>query len=162
MGVDGVMSTIKWLDAVGIPLAGVGPNLATARMPIFQQTPKGRVGLIGAYTVSDISPNTSIASDKHGNMGGGWGINPLRLTTWNVVNQRQLQQLKGIRDSIVARRNEPDVARPIVMPKDMPDRVQIFANNYVAGPKPGEYVYEMNRNDLQGNLRAIRNAKEYG
>jgi len=72
MGVEGVMSTIKWLDAVGIPLAGVGPNLATARMPIFQQTPKGRVGLIGAYTVSDISPNTSIASDKHGNMGGGW------------------------------------------------------------------------------------------
>jgi len=162
MGVEGVMSTIKWLDAVGIPLAGVGPNLATARMPIFQQTPKGRVGLIGAYTVSDISPNTSIASDKHGNMGGGWGINPLRLTTWNVVTQTQLQQLKGIRDSIVARRNEPDVARPIVMPKDMPDRVQIFANNYIAGPKPGEYVYEMNRNDLLGNLRAIRNAKEYG
>ena len=162
MGVEGVMSTIKWLDASGIPLAGVGPNLSTARMPIFQQTPKGRVGLVGAYTVADNSAGTSIASDRQGNMGGGWGINPLRLTTWNVVTQTQLQQLKAIRDSIVARRNEPDVSRPIVVPKDLPDRVQIFADNYIAGPKPGEYQYEMNRNDLAGNLRAIRTTKEYG
>lgn len=162
MGVEGVMSTIKWLDEAGILLAGVGPNLSTARMPIFQQTPKGRVGLIGAYTVADNSAGTSIASDRQGNMGGGWGINPLRLTTWNVVTQTQLQQLKAIRDSIVARRNEPDVSRPIVVPKDTADRVQIFADNYIAGPKPGEYHYEMNRNDLVGNLRAIRTTKEYG
>ena len=162
MGVEGVQSTIKWLDAAGIPLAGVGPNLSTARMPIFQHTAKGRVGLIGAYTVSDISPNTSIAGDRKGNMGGEWGINPLRLSTWNVVTSTQLQQLKGIRDAIVARRNEPDVSRPIVQPKDDPNRVQIFADNYIAGPKAGEYHYEMNRNDLLGNLRAIRTTKEYG
>lgn len=162
MGVEGVQSTIKYLDAAGILLAGVGPNLATARMPVFQQTSKGRVGLIGAYTVSDISPETSIASDRQGVMGGRWGINPLRLATWNVVTATQLQQLKGIRDAIVARRNEPDVSRPIVVPKDDPNRVQIFADNYIGGPKPGEYHYEMNRADLLGNLRAIRTTKEYG
>jgi poly-gamma-glutamate capsule biosynthesis protein CapA/YwtB (metallophosphatase superfamily) len=162
MGVEGVQSTIKYLDAAGILLAGVGPNLATARMPVFQQTAKGRVGLIGAYTVTDSSPETSIASDRHGVMGGRWGINPLRLTTWNVVTATQLQQLKAIRDSIVARRNEPDVSRPIVVPKDDPNHVQIFADNYIAGPKAGEYHYEMNRADLLGNLRAIRTTKEYG
>ena len=162
LGVEGVKETIKYLDAVGIPLAGVGPNLATARMPVFQHTAKGRVGLIGAYSVSDISPETSIATDRNGVMGGRWGINPLRLTTWNVVTNTQLQQLKGIRDTIVARRNEPDVSRPIAMPKDDPNRVQIFAHNYLAGPKPGEYYYDINRGDLLGNLRAIRTTKEYG
>src|SRR5207253_710859 len=104
-----------------------------------------------AYTVSGNTGGTSIASDREGNMGGGWGINPLRLTTWNVVTPEQLQQLKGIRDSIVARRGEPDVSRPIGVPKDEPNRVQIFAENYMSGPKPGEYQYEMNRSDLQGN-----------
>jgi poly-gamma-glutamate capsule biosynthesis protein CapA/YwtB (metallophosphatase superfamily) len=159
MGEEGIKSSIKWLDAAGIPVAGVGPNLSVARMPIFQQTPKGRVGLVGAYSIAG---GGVVASDRRGNMGGGWGVNPLRLTTWNVVTQAQLQQLKSIRDSIVARRNESDVSRPIGVPKDQPDRVQIFADNYMVGPKPGEYHYEMNRDDLQGNLDAIRTTKEYG
>ena len=36
MGEEGSRSNVKWLDEQGIPLAGVGPNLATARMPVFQ------------------------------------------------------------------------------------------------------------------------------
>ena len=157
---EGLKSTIKYLDEQGIPLAGVGPNLATARMPVFQYTAKGRVGMVGAYAVSD--GNVAAATDRRGTMGGGWGLNPLRLALWNVVTPAQLLQLKGIRDSIVARRGEPDIVRPIPIPKDDQDRVRIFANNYMAGPKPGEYHYEMNQSDLRGNLTAIRNAKEYG
>jgi poly-gamma-glutamate capsule biosynthesis protein CapA/YwtB (metallophosphatase superfamily) len=160
MGEEGIKSSVKWLDASGIPLAGVGPNLSTARLPVFQQTPKGRVGLIGAYSVE--GNDRSVAGDVHGNMGGGtWGVNPLRLTTWNVVTAEQLKQLKGIRDALLARRNEPDVS-PIGTPKDVPDRVQIFADNYIAGPKTGDFHYEMNRGDLQANLLATRTAKEYG
>jgi poly-gamma-glutamate capsule biosynthesis protein CapA/YwtB (metallophosphatase superfamily) len=161
MGEEGLKSNIKYLDEAGIPLAGVGPNLSTARMPVFQQTAKGRVGLVGAYAVSvNGGGQAGIATDRHGILGGSWGVNPLRLTTWNVVTEMQLQQLKGIRDSIVARRGE--VTFPIMMPKDQPNRVQIFAENYMSGPKPGEYHYDINRTDRQGNLIAIRTTKEYG
>jgi poly-gamma-glutamate capsule biosynthesis protein CapA/YwtB (metallophosphatase superfamily) len=155
---EGLKSSIKWMDAAGIPLAGIGPNLATARLPVFQQTPKGRVGMIGATTPME----ALIAADRQGNMGGTWGLNPLGLTQWDIVTPEQLKQLKAIRDSIVARRAEVVDADPIPMPIDQPDRVQLFRRHFfMAGPKPGEYHYEMNKEDLAGNLIAIRNTKEY-
>ncbi len=157
MGEEGSRSSAKWLAEQGIPLAGVGPTLSTARMPVFQLTAKGRVGMVGAYT----SPGAAAASDKVGNMGyERWGVNPVRLTTWNVVTRPQLEYLRGIRDEIVARRAELKDSAPIAIPKNDADRVQIFSENYIVGPKVGEYRYEINKDDLQANLLAIRNTKE--
>jgi poly-gamma-glutamate capsule biosynthesis protein CapA/YwtB (metallophosphatase superfamily) len=159
MGEEGSRSTARWLGEQGIPLAGVGPTLSTARMPVFQQTAKGRVGMVGALSASAIG---TAAADKYGNMGlERWGVNPLRTTTWNVVTQANIDYLKGIRDAIVARRGELKDSAAIEIPKDEPNRVQIFNENYIAGPKVGEYHYEVNREDLQANLVAIRNTKEY-
>jgi len=158
-GEEGLRSSIRWMDMAGIPLSGVGPNLATARMPVFHQTPKGRVGMIGANT------GGPAARDLQGNMrtgGWGWGLNPLRSTRWNIVSADQLLYLKGVRDQIVARRLEPRVAVPIRVPPDEPDRVQLFSANFMAGPKTGEYRYELDAADLEGNLVAIRNTKEFG
>jgi len=46
--------------------------------------------------------------------------------------------------------------------QDPPDRVTLFNDQrYIAGPKPGEYHYEMNRGDLEAQILATRNAKEY-
>ncbi len=157
MGEEGSRSSARWLDQAGIPLAGVGPTLSTARMPVFQLTAKGRVGLVGAYT----SPGAAAASDKVGNMGmERWGVNPVRLSTWNVVTRPQLEALRGIRDEIVARRTELKDSAPISVPRNDPDRVQIFNESYMVGPKVGEYRYEINKEDLEANLVAIRNTKE--
>jgi poly-gamma-glutamate synthesis protein (capsule biosynthesis protein) len=157
MGEAGSRSNARWLDEAGIPLAGVGPTLSTARMPVFQLTAKGRVGLVGAYT----APGAAAASDKVGNMGvERWGVNPMRLTTWNVVTRPQLEYLRGIRNEIVARRGELKDSAPIAVPRNDPDRVQIFNENYLVGPKVGEYNYEVNKQDLQANLLAMRNTKE--
>jgi poly-gamma-glutamate capsule biosynthesis protein CapA/YwtB (metallophosphatase superfamily) len=161
MGEEGSRSTAKWLAEQGIPLAGVGPNLATARMPVFQLTAKGRVGMVSAAASSQ--GVTAAASNKNANMGlERWGVNPVRSTVWNVVTQANIDYLKGIRDVIVARRGELKDSSPIAMPKDEPNRVQIFNENYIAGPKVGEYRYEINKEDLEANLVAIRNTKEYG
>jgi poly-gamma-glutamate synthesis protein (capsule biosynthesis protein) len=157
MGEDGSRSSARWLDQSGIPLAGVGPTLSTARMPVFQLTTKGRVGLVGAYT----SPGAAAASNKVGNMGvERWGVNPVRLTTWNVVTRPQLEYLRGIRDEIVARRGELRDSAPISVPRNEPDRVQIFNENYMVGPRVGEYRYEINKEDFESNMLAIRNTKE--
>jgi poly-gamma-glutamate synthesis protein (capsule biosynthesis protein) len=89
------------------------------------------------------------------------GPNPIRLSTAKFVTAEQLAQLKAIRDSIVARRNDPDVARPIGVPQDLPDQVTIFSDTFVLGPVAGEIREEPNSADRQANLMAVRNTKQY-
>ena len=72
----------------GSRLLGQGPNLSTARMPVFQQLAKGRVATVGAFPVPDRGAGSRgpSATDRNGNSGREeWGMNPLRLTVWNVV-----------------------------------------------------------------------------
>jgi poly-gamma-glutamate capsule biosynthesis protein CapA/YwtB (metallophosphatase superfamily) len=164
-GVEGMKSSAYWYDQVGIKIAGQGPNLATARMPVFQQLAKGRVALVSAFPVPDrgAGSNAIVAGNRDGNNGSDrFGLNPLRLTVWNVVTAPMLQQLKAMKEAVMARRTEPDVARPMAVTEDAPDRVTLFADQrYMAGPKPGEFHYEMNRADLEAQVLATRNAKEY-
>jgi hypothetical protein len=90
-------------------------------------------------------------------------MNPLRLTVWNVVTPEMLQQIKAMKETIMAKRNtETDIARPAPVGQDPADRVTIFADRrYIAGPKPGLYHYEMNPADLDAQILTVRNAKEY-
>jgi hypothetical protein len=87
--------------------------------------------------------------------------NPVRLSTTKYVTAEQLAQLKAIRDSIVARRNDPDVARPVGVPQDLPDRVTIFSDTFVLGPVAGEIREEVSSEDRQANLMAVRNSKQF-
>lgn len=164
-GVEGMKSSAHWYDKAGIKIAGQGPNLSTARMPVFQQLEKGRVAVVSAFPVPDRGAGSEaiVATNRNGNNGEDrFGLNPLRLTVWHVVTAPMLQQLKAMKDAIMARSNEPDVARPIALIPDPPDRVTLFADQrYLAGAKPGEYHYEMNRSDLEAQILATRNAKEY-
>jgi poly-gamma-glutamate capsule biosynthesis protein CapA/YwtB (metallophosphatase superfamily) len=164
-GEEGMKSAAKWYGEVGIQIAGQGPNLSTARMPVFQHLANGRVATVGAFPVPDrgAGSNGPSAANRSGNNGEDrWGMNPLRLTVWNVVTRPMLEQLKAMHQAIVARRTEPDVARPIAVPPDVADRVTLFGDRrYVAGTSPGGYHYEMNPADLEAQVLAIRNAKEY-
>jgi poly-gamma-glutamate capsule biosynthesis protein CapA/YwtB (metallophosphatase superfamily) len=164
-GIEGMKSSAYWYDQVGIKIAGQGPNLSTARMPVFQHLDKGRVALVSAFPVPDRGAGSSanVAANRNGNNGSDrFGLNPLRLTVWNVVTEPMLQQLKAMKVTIMARSTEPDVARPMAAGQDPPDRVTLFADQrYIAGPKAGDYYYEMNRSDLEAQILATRNAKEY-
>jgi hypothetical protein len=118
-------------------LGQIGIPVAQAdRRPAFQYLASGRAALIT-------------------------GPNPIRLSTAKYVTADQLAQLKQIRDSIIARRNESDVARPVSVPEDLPDRVQIFGDTFILGPVTGEIREELNAEDRQANLQAVRYAKQY-
>jgi poly-gamma-glutamate capsule biosynthesis protein CapA/YwtB (metallophosphatase superfamily) len=101
-GEDGVWDDFKQLDRVGIVHVGVGRNLTEARLARYAATPKGTVGLVGVYAENDASELMAAP------MG--------RVTT---VTPEQLTQIRAIRDSIVARRNE--VGNPIVVPPPDPE-----------------------------------------
>lgn len=158
-GLAGHLSTVKYLSEVGIKMAGAGPNLTIARQPAFQELPQGRVALVHAC------PGTNLCGPPaaDGSPNGGPvrpGVNPLGLTVWNTVTAEQFAQLKAIRESILARRNEPDVLIPSELPKDEPGRLRLLGTNYMLGERPGEFKYEINSNDEQAQVLAVRNAKE--
>lgn len=160
-GPDEQIETMKYLDAAGIKRPGYGPNLSIARQPAFQELPQGRVAMVAAFPFGPVGTEP-IAQNKVGNdYGEEAGLNPLRLTQWMTVTQEQFDQLVAIRDSIMARRNEADVARPGPLPKDRPGRLNLFGKNYIVADKPGEFRYEMNETDRQSQILAVRNAKEY-
>lgn len=50
-GVNGMISTDEMLDKLGIVHSGTGRDLQEARAAHFQETPKGRVGLVGMFSV---------------------------------------------------------------------------------------------------------------
>src|SRR5205085_9283427 len=130
-------STMHWLDEVGIMRPGYGPNLSIARQPVFQELPQGRIAAIAAYPVGAVATGP-IATNKDGNDNGERpGMNPVCLTVWNVVTAAQLEQLRAIRQSILDRRSEADVARPTDLPVDRPGRLVFLGKNYMVGDKPG-------------------------
>ena len=166
MGEQGLQSTIDLLDAQGIPLAGVGPNLSIARMPVFHYTPKGRVAMVGAYAVAMPSGQGGVpgaATDREGAHGRQHGLQP--------AAPDDLERGHAISSSPASSPSRTWSSRTGVtrmwrvrslMPKDAPGRVTVFdSGRYMSGPKPGSYHYEVNKGDEEGNLLAIRNAKEY-
>ena len=165
---DGMFSTDALLDEAGIVHAGTGRNLEEARDAAYVMTPKGRVGLVALMPISDNAPGgdnqgpsfaRTAATSRSGTMGGAPGLNPLRLTTYQIVTAAEFESLKKIRDAANARRGEVSVPAPVGA--DRPDRLQLFGKNYKVGAKTGDVSYEMNAEDLRENLRSIRNGKYF-
>ena len=164
-GAEGMFETNALFDEVGIAHAGTGRNLEEARDAAYLMTSKGRVGLVGLMPISENAPggnqgfsfNRTAATSRSGNMGGRPGLNPLRLTTYNIVSAEEFQALKKIHDAVMARRGEVPV--PVGLPREAADRLELFGKNYKIGAKTGDWSYEMNAADLRENLRSIRNAK---
>lgn len=160
-GEAGQLATMKYLDEAGIKRAGYGPNLTIARQPAFQELPQGRVAMVSAFPIGAIADGPAARNKTLNNFGEVAGMNPLRLTVWHTVTEEQFAQLRAIRQSILDRRTEPDVARPTDLPKDKPGKLSFLGKNYMIADKPGEYHYEMNPTDVQAQILAVRNAKEY-
>lgn len=160
-GPEEQIETMRYLDEAGIKRPGYGPNLSIARQPAFQELQQGRVSMLSAFPIGPVADGP-MARNKVGNdYGEEAGMNPLRLTRYTTVTQEQFDQLKAMRDSMLARRFEPDVARPSAIPRDEPGKLQFLRERYIVADAPGEFRYEMNPIDLQSQILAVRNAKEY-
>jgi poly-gamma-glutamate synthesis protein (capsule biosynthesis protein) len=158
-GVYGMISTDEALDKLGIVHAGTGRNLQEARQAHFVETPKGRVGLVGMYSMDDSSNygasySRTEATYRNGNIGGAAGLDPLHLTTYHVLTPEHLQMLRQIGGAAYN-------ARPGGAANDGPDRFRFFDEWYQAGGDEGSLHYEMNSNDERDIMQSIRNGKAY-
>jgi capsule synthesis protein PGA_cap len=158
---EGMFATLELLDKAGVVYAGAGRDLEDARAPHFLETPKGRVGVVGMYSDVAGGPGGSrlSASYRIGNTGGRPGLNPISLTRSIVVTAEQLAAMKTIRDAVYEHRTE--YSNPVALPDDRAGQLEMFGTLYKAGDKPGTLNYTMSDGDLKGNLRSIRNGKQY-
>lgn len=160
-GVMGMFSTIQELDRLGIAHAGTGRDLQEARKAGYQETPKGRVGLVGMFSIDDISnygPNfaKTAATYRNGDLGGAPGANVLHLRAYHIVSPEQLQQLKTISETATGRK-----PAQFDSSKGEPERFKFFDEWYQAGSNSGAISYEMNPKDEQDILASIKNGKVY-
>ena len=102
--VAGYEARQKYLTPLGVKVPGMGLNLTEARRAVFQEVPQGLVSFLHACPGRDLCGEAATPTRP--------GVNPLGLTVWNTVNATQFKQLQAIRDSILARRTEPDVVVP--------------------------------------------------
>lgn len=145
-GEAGMRESLKYLDEVDIGLAGYGANEGIARTAVLQHTPKGTIALHASYPVTG-------NADWAGPAPESYGLNPFRLTAVNVVTAAQLEQLRAIRDAAAKTRGETV--------NDSPDRVTVMGTRYMAGPKTGEFQFDVNPADRRAAILSVRNAKLY-
>lgn len=160
-GVMGMMSTDDELDKLGIVHAGTGRDLQEARAARYVETPKGRVALVGMFSVDDISnygPQfaKSEATYRNGDIGGAPGLDPLHLTVYHVVTHEQLQQLEQLAAAAYGARIDSASTAD-----GSPERFKFYDEWYEAGTDVGALHYAMNPNDERDILQSIRNGKTY-
>jgi poly-gamma-glutamate synthesis protein (capsule biosynthesis protein) len=158
---EGLFDTLRFMEDAGLVYAGAGRDLEDARAPHYYESPKGRIGVVGMYgEVSTGGQSRLSASYKVGNTGGRPGLNPIGLMRSIIVTPAELASLKKIRDSVFEYRTNYD--HPLDPPaNEDPGSLDLFGVRYMAGDRLGQQSYAMNPADFQGNLRSIRNGKQY-
>lgn len=102
-GQEGLLKTMEHLNRKGFTYAGIGKNLSQAAMPVYLDTPEGRVGLVSS---SSSGKNWNIASEPNGMVIGRPGMNMLRFTQVNYVSAEDLEKLKEIVEKTYVNANE--------------------------------------------------------
>jgi len=156
-GLTAMVSTDEALDRLGIVHAGTGRDLQQARAAQFLETPKGRVGLVGMFSMDDSSnygPNFtfSAATYRNGDLGGAPGVNALHLTAYHIVSPDELQALARIAGNAYGGGAANGSGA---------QRIKFYDEWYQAGSDGGGMHYEMNAGDERDILQSVRNGKVY-
>jgi poly-gamma-glutamate capsule biosynthesis protein CapA/YwtB (metallophosphatase superfamily) len=147
----GLFSTHQTLDKAGIAHAGSGMDLASARSPAFVDAGRFRVALVSMTTTS--AP-ASRAGMPHDGTQGRPGVNPLRFHL--QVDSKAMSEIAAFYTALgwwVVQVNDREW-------QVNPPGLHMSVTRYFVseGARPGMVL---DQDDVDGNLRAIRNAKAY-
>ncbi len=151
-GVEGMRETDRALDEAGIVHAGTGENRAAARAARFLNVPSGRAALVSM--ASSYMP-ISAAMPMLGEAPGRPGLNALRTKAYVIVTDEMMKGLRKIREAQPKESIEP----PPADQKENPNELELFGIRYRVGKQTG-FSFEMDKIDLQENLKSIRQGKE--
>lgn len=151
---DGMLTTMRHLDAEQCLHAGIGLNLEEASQPKYLETSNGRVAIIG---VTSTMNEWGMASNPRRDVLGRPGANVLRYSAINYVKPKDFEKLKEIVDQ-----TEVNATRVL-------DEKEGFAKPLAGGYFVGKIKFapsdtpgtitKMNEKDAARLVRAIKEAK---
>jgi len=95
--IEGLLATIDVLNEKGVVWAGLGRNMAEARMPAYLDTDRASFALI---SVCSSFAKGQQASEQRPDMPGRPGLNPLRVSTTYDISAEHLEALREIAEAI--------------------------------------------------------------
>jgi poly-gamma-glutamate synthesis protein (capsule biosynthesis protein) len=152
--IPGLLALIDILDRRGLAYAGIGRNLAEARMPVYLDTAAGSVALVACASTFAKGQQ---ASEQRPDFAGRPGLNPLRYKTTYYVTQQQLDTLREITTGLgLEQRRLDGIQLGFRFPPDDPDVLPFLENNFKVGSPRIET--EPNPKDLDANALWVREA----
>jgi poly-gamma-glutamate synthesis protein (capsule biosynthesis protein) len=136
LGPEGVLGTADLLTARRIPFAGIGPDLASARRPVYVDRPAGSLALISCS--STFLPGQQAAAPSP-DLPGRPGLNPLHHTATLRVTPAQLDLLRALDGETGLRARRAEARRLLGFDPAMPgpDRLTLFGTRFQAADAPG-------------------------
>ena len=166
---ESMLAMFKILDAAGLPHAGMGRDLADARMPTYLETKKGRVALIGASEINDITAQAdreqaaypwTMAGYAAQGVCGRPGVNGIRIDATYIVSREAIDELRKIRESLKIRAPRFFGGDTPLREKAEEEDELIFLNKrFKVGERP-DILLVPKAVDVEANLREIRGAKK--
>lgn len=131
--IAGLLALIDILERKGVAYAGIGRNLAEARMPVYLDSPRGSIAMISC--ASTFAPGQE-ASEQRPDMLGRPGLNPLRYETIYDVLPDQLETLRRIAEELGLERQRLErIQLGFAFPPDSPDIFPFLDTNFRAADR---------------------------
>lgn len=158
-GAEGMLATMRHLDAAGIAHSGTGANLAEARSPAYLETPNGRVALVSA--TATYRPWNAAGAQRR-DLPGRPGVNPLASSKTYRVDGAAFEALRRASRELGFEREKERARGHFYSAKEISDdddaRLEIFGA-HIARSKDFGIESNADADDLEENLRWVREAR---
>lgn len=131
--IPGLLATLEILEAKGAAFAGIGRNLAEARMPAYLDHPAGTIALISC--ASSFAKGQE-AAEQRPDMPGRPGLNPLHVDRVYEVPAEQLDVLRAIAEGLgLERRRLESIQLGFGFPPESSDLLPFLDANFRAAER---------------------------
>ncbi len=160
-GSEGLLAGINALNNARLAYAGAGKDLWEARQPGYVETKKGRAAMVASTSatlhigVYGYNALHTAATESGNGVLGRPGVNPIRHDIIYAVAQEDFDRFQKVNQ---AWRQSSTRELPPLHPKIDKKEINFLNCRIVASDKPGIQRIPL-RQDVEGNLRSIRNAK---
>ena len=154
--IEGLLAAIEALESRGVAFAGVGRNLAEARMPAYFEHPRGTVALIACVSTF---ARGQVAAEQRPDLPGRPGVNPLRFETAYEVTPDDLAALRRIAEGLGVEQQRLDLIQlGFGFPPDDPEFFPFLGANFKAANQTAIKT-QPNKRDLEAIAKWVREAR---
>ncbi|MCP4725421.1 MAG: CapA family protein [bacterium] len=139
-----ILETHEYAEKSGIPIAGSGKDLQRARQPVYFESADGKTALL---STSSTFTSYGKASPSRPDIHGRPGLNPLTVERkYRIDPNTAANLIKAAQEGGIPVRDSRN------------NTMRLLGANIAIGDEYGSF-YEVDENDLEGNLEAVREAE---